>query len=266
MSAPNAEDSRHSALERAASQLRAAELLLLDPHLAADLADPHLDRAAEELGVADEPRSDAAGLQRLAGLRDVLEARRREVSPGLIKRARMARLMFALVLVLLPTLAYVGVKWLTTDAQPWRVSYYANQKLEGDPVVYYENDVDFEWGELAPVDEITPNDWSARYETCLVLERRSKIAFQLSSDDGSRLFVDGKRVVGNWGVHGLRTRSGRIRLDPGQHALEVRYFDRSGVAQVELQASIRGGLPERLPLSMLEAPDEDAPVGEACKR
>ncbi|MBN1323591.1 MAG: hypothetical protein JW986_06280 [Methanotrichaceae archaeon] len=49
-------------------------------------------------------------------------------------------------------------------------------------------------------------------------------AFRLASDDGSRLFVDGKIVIDNDGVHTTRSVSGNIYLDRGEHFIEVDYF------------------------------------------
>jgi hypothetical protein len=49
-------------------------------------------------------------------------------------------------------------------------------------------------------------------------------AFQLTADDGARLFVDDGLVVDNDGLHGPRDRSGEVRLDQGVHRVRVSYF------------------------------------------
>jgi hypothetical protein len=49
-------------------------------------------------------------------------------------------------------------------------------------------------------------------------------SFALTSDDGSRLLIDGKGVVDNDGVHGSRTATGQAQLAGGLHAVEVQYF------------------------------------------
>ena len=60
-------------------------------------------------------------------------------------------------------------------------------------------------------------------------------AFGSASDDGSRIFVDGKLVVDNWGTHGVVEREGMLRvLSPGPHSIEVRYFDAGGGASLEV--------------------------------
>ena len=51
------------------------------------------------------------------------------------------------------------------------------------------------------------------------------------SDDGSILWVDGAEVVNNDGLHGPRTRSGRIRLSAGWHRVRIAFFENGYVLQ-----------------------------------
>lgn len=52
--------------------------------------------------------------------------------------------------------------------------------------------------------------------------------FYLSSDDGSRLFVSGRQVVDNDGLHGDREREGMIPLCEGKHPIAVQFFQAAG--------------------------------------
>ncbi|SCW92132.1 Chitobiase/beta-hexosaminidase C-terminal domain-containing protein [Sphingobium faniae] len=54
--------------------------------------------------------------------------------------------------------------------------------------------------------------------------------FSLASDDGSKLYIDGKAVVDNDGDHGVITASGSVDLQPGKHAIRVEYFNGGGGA------------------------------------
>lgn len=53
-----------------------------------------------------------------------------------------------------------------------------------------------------------------------------KYTFFLDSDDGSRLFIDGKPVVDNGGVHAMEEASGSVQLAAGDHALKVEFFEK----------------------------------------
>jgi len=54
--------------------------------------------------------------------------------------------------------------------------------------------------------------------------------FWTTSDDGSRMYVNGKLVVNNDGLHGMRSRHGRIHLKKGYASIQVYYFERTGGA------------------------------------
>ena len=48
--------------------------------------------------------------------------------------------------------------------------------------------------------------------------------FGLLSDDGSRLWIDGKRLIDNDGIHPPVELFGKVHLAPGLHQMEVAYF------------------------------------------
>ncbi len=50
----------------------------------------------------------------------------------------------------------------------------------------------------------------------------------LSSDDGSRLFIDDRQVVENDGIHPNTERHGEITLEAGVHPIRIEYFEASG--------------------------------------
>ena len=49
------------------------------------------------------------------------------------------------------------------------------------------------------------------------------------------VYVNGEPVVNNDGLHGFRTRSGEIELEPGTYEIEVRYFENYGHAGLRLE-------------------------------
>lgn len=52
--------------------------------------------------------------------------------------------------------------------------------------------------------------------------------FSLASDDGSKLYIDGKTVVDNDGDHGVVTASGGIELTSGKHSIRVEWYNGGG--------------------------------------
>ncbi len=75
--------------------------------------------------------------------------------------------------------------------------------------------------------------------------------FYLNSDDGSCLYIDGRTVVSNDGLHAPEERSGYVMLNAGYHKIKITFFQRGG--GMTLDASIEGpGIArQQIPAGML---------------
>ena len=71
----------------------------------------------------------------------------------------------------------------------------------------------------------------------LNIAKKGKYKFKLGSDDGSRLFINGKVVVNNDGVHGMIVKEGEIELESGKAELKLEYFEKSGQEELALDMS-----------------------------
>jgi hypothetical protein len=60
-------------------------------------------------------------------------------------------------------------------------------------------------------------------------------AFRLTSDDGSRLRIDGATVINHDGLHSPTPAEGSVNLTTGYHALRIDHFDNAGGQQVTLE-------------------------------
>jgi hypothetical protein len=60
------------------------------------------------------------------------------------------------------------------------------------------------------------------------IEKAGKYKFILTSDDGSRLSIDGNVVIDNDGVHPVVTKPGDVDLAAGVHTIRVEYFQGPG--------------------------------------
>ncbi len=75
--------------------------------------------------------------------------------------------------------------------------------------------------------------------------------FELASDDGAQLWIDGDCAVDNDGLHSVAARSGASPLAQGFHAFEVRYFNKTGGADLSLAWGRPGEKLVPLPASVL---------------
>jgi len=77
----------------------------------------------------------------------------------------------------------------------------------------------------------TKNDnFAVRWSGDLQITRKGGYKFSLVSDDGSRLFLDGKYIVNNDGAHGMRNKEGRATLRQRSYAVLLEYFEKTGNA------------------------------------
>jgi len=83
--------------------------------------------------------------------------------------------------------------------------------------------------------ESTQDDWpGTHYKDFFYIRWTGKIriptegsyTLSLESDDGSRMFIDGKQVLDNGGAHAMVEVSGTVQLTAGDHALKVEYFEK----------------------------------------
>lgn len=61
----------------------------------------------------------------------------------------------------------------------------------------------------------------------ITVEQAGNYQFKLSSDDGSRMYIDDQLVIDNDGLHGTAAKEGSIELTPGQHSFKIEYFQGS---------------------------------------
>ncbi len=61
-----------------------------------------------------------------------------------------------------------------------------------------------------------------------------KYTLYTESDDGSRVFVNGKLVVNNGGLHGMEEQSGQVELKAGDNEIKVEFFENDGGAGCKL--------------------------------
>jgi hypothetical protein len=68
----------------------------------------------------------------------------------------------------------------------------------------------------------------------LDIPRDGAYTFRLTSDDGSRLFVDEELVIDHDGLHGPDPKDGTAQLSAGYHSLRIDHFERTGGQQLTL--------------------------------
>ncbi len=138
-----------------------------------------------------------------------------------------------------------GASRVTTDSyrllspaspRPVRYTYYEGAFRDALP----------DFGALTPVRtgfvpeiglhfvERRADGFAVRFETTVNIEETGTYVLHLTSDDGSRLFLNGRKLIDNDGSHGPLERSGTIDLGAGAYRLVVEYFEEAGSEMVEV--------------------------------
>jgi hypothetical protein len=76
--------------------------------------------------------------------------------------------------------------------------------------------------------ETNKDHYALQFFAILNIATAGEYTFCTGSNDGSRLFVNSQEIVSNDFPHGYQEEAGRIFLDPGEHLIEVRYFQKGG--------------------------------------
>lgn len=124
---------------------------------------------------------------------------------------------------------------------------------KGVAYAYYEGDWDAlpDFDKLEPVKQgvadtftIAPRKRDDRFGFVFMgyldIEEAGRYKFHTASDDGSRLWIDGKRIVDNDGLHGVVRKSGEVDLKSGMHTVRVDYFEKTGGEELNVGMASSG--------------------------
>jgi beta-glucosidase len=95
--------------------------------------------------------------------------------------------------------------------------------------------IDFDWKNVAPAPGVNNSNWSVRWSGSLTATVSGKYNLALTSTGGSRLYIDDKLVIDNWGDHPEKTMLVKRRLTAGQaYAVRVEYSQSGETGDIHL--------------------------------
>ena len=114
----------------------------------------------------------------------------------------------------------------------WKGEYFGNRDLQGNPaLVRDEPQIDFNWGEGRPATNLPADHFSVRWRRRVSFEAGT-YRFYLRMDDGARALLDNQLILNEWEDGSDRTVNVDVTLPAGERALQVEFFESSGVARV----------------------------------
>jgi hypothetical protein len=117
-------------------------------------------------------------------------------------------------------------------------TYYNNSNFTGTSFARVDPAVNFFWGAGAPAPSIGADTFSVRWTGQVQPQFTQTYTFYTQSDDGVRLWVNGRRLVNNWTNHSSTENSGTIALTAGvRYDIRLDFFENAGWAEARLSWS-----------------------------
>jgi hypothetical protein len=124
-----------------------------------------------------------------------------------------------------------------------KAEYFNNRTLSGEPILTrLDPEIDFNWGSAdepgrnSPDASINVDNFSARWSGELEVDLTDTYIFQITADNGFRLWLDGKTVIDFWNNGATNDRQSEpIELVSGDtHSIQMEYFEGVGTAVAQL--------------------------------
>lgn len=126
-----------------------------------------------------------------------------------------------------------------------------------------------EWYKLPDFEKLTPvksgtvynfdlneienldNKFGIVFEGEIEIETQSVYTFILSSNDGSKLFIDNKLLINADGLHGFTSETGSVYLSEGKHRIKLEYFQAGGGKGLQLEYECARIERQKIPANVL---------------
>jgi beta-glucosidase len=114
--------------------------------------------------------------------------------------------------------------------------FYNNTSLTGTPVLTLNNNMpDTDFGGVSPGTGVNATNWSAKWTGTLTAPSAGTYTFAVTSDDGSKLSVNGQEILNQWRDQATSTAQGSVTLTAGQQVpIELDYYQAAGGDNVSL--------------------------------
>jgi hypothetical protein len=138
--------------------------------------------------------------------------------------------------------AVPDVSAVECSSAEFTAEYFDNIDLSGRAFLVECHDrIDFDWGRGRPHPRVPEDHFGVRWSGEFTLSQGT-YRFAASTDDGTRVYLDGERIIDAWYPRAVRQTAAYGHVAAGTHSLVVEYFEEAGhaVAQVEWERSTSG--------------------------
>lgn len=113
--------------------------------------------------------------------------------------------------------------------------YFDDVDLKNLKMTRIDPNVDFNWESGSPDPAIGSDNFSVRWTGFVQPKFTDNYTFYTFSDDGVRLWIDGKQIFEHWNDQSAKEYSGTIPLEAGRaHKIKLEYYEHTGAAIIQL--------------------------------
>lgn len=113
-------------------------------------------------------------------------------------------------------------------------AYYTGKSFGALSALRLDGQVAFNWSG-APLAGLPADGFSVRWSGQVLADKTEQYTFYTRTNDGSRLWVNGKQIINDWQDQGITENSGQIQLTAGnKYDITFEYYDNTGQATAQL--------------------------------
>ena len=129
----------------------------------------------------------------------------------------------------------------------WKGEYFNNTALAGAPVLVRDDPyLNFDWGFGSPAPGVVNDDFFSVRWTKTLTAPAGQYRIWITSDDGSRLYINNQLYIDNWGVQAPTTKSVDYFHPGGSVQMRVEYFENQERASILTGVALITGYQESL--------------------
>lgn len=156
------------------------------------------------------------------------------------------------------TNTYTGDVWNFTTVKAGggiRGDYYKGMNFESHVLTRMDPRINFSWGSGEPDPVVGADNFSVRWTGEVEAVFTETYTFYTNSDDGVRLWIDGRQLINNWTDHSNTENSGKIDLVAGNmYRVVMEMYENGGDAIAQLRWSSPSTPKQIIPQAALAPP------------
>lgn len=111
--------------------------------------------------------------------------------------------------------------------QPWNISYFANESLQGNAIYFDSAPADgiaIDYGAGVPSDVLPTDNWSARWQR-VVDFTQGVYTFTLRADDAARVYINETEILNQTEYTGGQSLTVNVEIPAGRHTITVEHVE-----------------------------------------